>query len=578
MSVDISERKRDQDALRELNAGLEERVGRRTAELNLARDDAERANQAKSEFLATMSHEIRTPMSGLLGLLELLAASGLDAEQQATLAVARESSNALMRIINDILEFSKIEANSLELDLVAASVPAVITSACQLHAQVAAGKHLALRAHVAPEISPLLSFDPLRLGQILNNFLNNAIKFTATGQVDISVELVERRGDMEELRFTVRDTGIGMTPPQLERLFQPFVQAAAETSRQFGGTGLGLVISRRLAELMGGTVEVHSEEGVGTCLSLRLCLEICEGMGPSRAERVAQDALQTLLADRRPAPSVEAARQEGSLLLIVDDHPTNRMVLVRQAASLGYAAETVDDGVQALAAWESGRFAAVVTDCSMPVMDGYRLAAAIREQEWRHGRARIPIVACTANALPSAAERCFASGMDDCLVKPASLADLSAVLGRWIPLPAASTPPESTASPIAPIPRTGAAARAGQGLLDLLLLAEISGGDPMAQAEMLLDFRRVNELDARGLRKAVAEACFARVGEFSHRIKGSCLMLGATLLGNVCARIEAASAAGDAAALADAMACFDVESLRLNGYLEMFPSVIAKRS
>ena len=576
MSVDISERKRDQDALRELNAGLEDRVRRRTAEVNLARDDAESANQAKSEFLATMSHEIRTPMSGLLGLLELLAAGPLSTDQLSILSTARESGNSLMRIINDILDFSKIEANSLELNLVAAPVAEVISTACRLHAQVAAGKHLALRARISPEISPLLSCDPLRLGQILNNFLNNAIKFTAAGQVEISVDLVRRHGDMEELLFSVRDTGIGMTAAQQARLFQPFVQAAAETSAQFGGTGLGLVISRRLAELMGGTVEVHSEPGVGTCLSLRVCLEVCVGTGPSRPERPAQDALNTLLADRRPAPTVEVAQAEGSLLLIVDDHPTNRMVLIRQAASLGYAARAVEDGQQALAAWESGRFAAVITDCAMPVMTGYQLASAIREREWRHGSGRIPIVACTANALPSATQLCLASGMDDCLVKPASLADLSAVLHRWVPLPAVSGPPEPTLPPATPAPRSGAG-RAGQGLLDLLLLAEISGGDQVAQAEMLLDFQRVNETDAGGLREAVAQTDFVRIGQFAHRIKGSCLMLGATLLGHVCARIEVDAAAAEAAGLGAAMDSFEVELLRLNGYLQMFPSVPPRR-
>jgi PAS domain S-box-containing protein len=576
MDMDVTGRKRDQDALRELNAELEDRVRLRTAELDLARQDAESANQAKSEFLATMSHEIRTPMSGLLGLLELLSVGGLDAEQLSTLSVARESGDALMRIINDILDFSKIEANNLELNLVAASVASVVASACRLHAQVAASKNLALRTAISSQISPLLSVDPLRLSQILNNFLNNAIKFTGGGGVDVAVELVGRHEDMEELLFTVRDTGIGMTPEQVSRLFQPFVQAAAETSAQFGGTGLGLVISRRLAELMGGTVDVESELGVGTCISLRLYLEVCDANGPARSETADQEQLQALVAGRRPVPSIEDAQADGSLLLIVDDHPTNRTVLMRQAASLGYAAEAVHDGAQALLAWRSGRFAAVITDCSMPVMDGYELAGAIRKAEG-HAGGRTPIIACTANALPSAAQACLGCGMDDCLVKPASLADLSAALARWVPLAASRSAPAPTSPPPAEaLPHRAGAARR-EGLLDLLLLAEISGGDQLAQAEMLLDFRRVNESDAAALRMAVAQADFARVMEFSHRIKGSCLMLGATLLGQVCARAEAAGAARDMRALIAVMSSFESELLRLNGYLEMFPSLGRKR-
>jgi CheY-like chemotaxis protein len=354
-----------------------------------------------------------------------------------------------------------------------------------------------------------------------------------------------------------------MTPAQVGRLFQPFVQAAVETTAQFGGTGLGLVICRRLAELMGGTVEVHSELGVGTRMALQLPFEICKTAGAVRTEPADDEALRALVAGRRLAPTVEAAAADGSLLLVVDDHPTNRLVLLRQAASLGYAAETGGDGVQALAAWRSGRFAAVLTDCSMPVMDGYQLAAAIREAESQGAGRRIPIVACTANALPSAVEACARAGMDDCLVKPASLADLSAVLARWVPLEGDAQVPESAAAP------ARAAAHRSQALLDMVLLAEISGGDPSAQADMLLDFRHATDSDARALREAVALQDFARIADSAHRIKGSSQMLGATLLAEASGCVEAAGASRDAGDVRRTMGRLEVELLRLSEHLDL---------
>jgi PAS domain S-box-containing protein len=576
MAHDVTERKRDQDALRELNSGLEDRVRQRTAELNLARDEADRANRAKSEFLASMSHEIRTPMSGMLGLLELLRLGALDQEQHSTLAVARESGNALMRIIDDILDFSKIEADSLELNLVAGSVRSLVTHLGRLNAQVASSKNLSLSIDVAPDISPFLSFDPLRLGQILNNFLNNAIKFTATGQVGLSVQLLGQHDDVEQLRFVVSDTGIGMTPLQIGRLFQPFVQAAADTSSQFGGTGLGLVISRRLAELMGGTVDVTSQEGVGTSMTLTLAFEICDADGPARPPDADQQALETLVKDRRSAPSVEQAQADGTLLLVVDDHATNRLVLMRQLAALGYAAQSAADGQEALAAWQAGRFAAVVTDCNMPRMNGYQLATAIREAEALRGEGHIPIIGCTANALPAATDFCLSVGMDACLVKPASLADIGSALDRWVPLPRHADGADAP-RPVPTAPPARVASSPGHGLLDLALLSEITGGDPVAQAELLLEFRRVNELDAAALRGAAQLTDFVHITQLAHRIKGSSLMLGASLLGQVCERLELAAAAREPEQLVPAMSSFETELLRLNRHLETFASTRRRR-
>ncbi|MDB5881026.1 MAG: sensor histidine kinase [Ramlibacter sp.] len=566
MAQDVSERKRDQEALQELNADLEARVTQRTAELDLARSQAEGASKAKSEFLASMSHEIRTPMSGLLGLLELLELSPLDTDQQSTLGLARESGLSLLSIIDDILDFSKIEADRLDLNLVASSVREIVENAGRLHAQIASRKNLILHVSVDPAISPLLALDPLRLGQILNNFLNNAIKFTERGSVEVAVERVARRQEIEELRFVVRDTGIGMSAQQLGRIFQPFVQADAETSNRFGGTGLGLVIARRLAELMGGAVELESEAGRGTTVTLTVALEVCDASVPIPASRSRRDMLESVVAQRRRAPSIEEATAEGTLLLVVDDHPTNRRVLLHQAAALGYAAEAAADGVQALALWRSGRFGAVITDCNMPRMNGYQLAAEIRAVEQRTGQRRIPIIACTANALQSATDLCIGAGMDDCMVKPADLAKIGETMDRWLPLARAGT--SGPAAGALPVPDSLSAANAADGLLDTRLLAEISGGNAAATAQILADFRRSNERDAETLRHAAGRGDFAPVMEFSHRIKGATSMVGATQLSQACGRIEAAAAARHRADLQLAMGSFETELLRLNSFLD----------
>ena len=571
MSQDVTERKRDQDSLRELNVNLEVLVNRRTTELNSAREEAERANRAKSDFLAAMSHEIRTPMGGLLGLLEMLELSSMDEDQHTTLAVARESGSALLRIMDDILDFSKIEANFVELNLVAGSVRNLVERTCGLHNEIAFSKGLALNVEIAEDLSPLLSFDPLRLGQILNNFLNNAIKFTQEGAVDVRVESLGRSQGMEQLRLSVRDTGIGMSQLQLSRLFQPFVQASADTSARFGGTGLGLVISRRLAELMGGTVIVDSREGTGTTFTVELALEVCDAQASPRHSDTARVVLEALLAGRRAAPTVAAAVADRSLLLVVDDHPTNRMVLLRQLASLGYAAESASDGVEALEMWKSGRFAAVITDCNMPRMNGYELTLAMRDIERSRSLRRLPIIACTANALPSAIKLCHEAGMDDCLVKPADLVEVSRKLDRWLPLARIAPADAPRAGPAVqdPTPKS-----TPQRLLDLDLLAEITGGDVTMQAEILVDFCRANELDAAALRQAAAMTTdFALVVAHAHRIKGACLMLGARGLAAVCGRIEAAGAAENMEAVSTAVAAFEVGWAELVGYIAALPSI-----
>jgi signal transduction histidine kinase/ActR/RegA family two-component response regulator len=417
-----------------LNRDLERRVDERTLELQESNRQLSNASLAKSSFLSTMSHEIRTPMNGVLGMLELLSLTSLDPHQRSTLEIVRESGRSLLRIIDDILDFSKIEAGKLEVRPEHSSISKLVANVVGIYSGNASSKALTLSAHIDPRISPSVMVDPLRLQQILNNLVSNAIKFTSQGAVEIRAELLDRRDGEDVIQFSVRDTGIGIPPDVQHRLFRPYEQGNAGIAQGFGGTGLGLSIAQRLAGLMGGSIGIESQVGKGTTMKLVLPMPIA----PAESAEAAREALHreaSSAADgRRTAPSVEQAQGEGTLALVVDDHPINRLVLLRQMNVLGYAAESANDGRIALEKWKSGRFRLLVTDCNMPEMDGYELARQVRERERTTGGPRAVIIACTANALRGEVDNCLAAGMDDYLAKPVEITALGACLDKWMPL------------------------------------------------------------------------------------------------------------------------------------------------
>ena len=535
---------------------------------------AREASHAKSAFLAAMSHEIRTPMIGVTGMIEILGHTHLDTEQRRSLGIIQASAETLLRIIGDILDFSKIEAGKMEIEPVPTSLPELVRSVAANFSGSASGKGLVLDCMVDPRVAPAHYADPVRLRQVMGNFLSNAIKFTAKGSVTAAVEL-ERHDPgngaqgADALVLRVTDTGIGISEQAQARLFQPFSQAEADTTRRFGGTGLGLAISRRIAELMDGAIEMESAPGKGTTMRLKLVLQRApEGELPDMIlpGRQAPDFAP------RPLPSAAEAERDRSLVLLVDDHVTNRQVIQRQLALAGYASETAEDGMDGLERWRSGRYALLLSDVHMPRMDGYQLARAIREEEASRALPRTPIVALTASALKGEAERCLGAGMDDYLTKPVGIASLGTCLQRWLPhtagggqvradergdavdadavppVEAAAPEPEPVPVPVSSLPESL--------VLSEAVLRELAGGRPEDIRSLLEDYLQCTGDDMRELERLRGTDDSATLTSQAHRLKGAARLVGALELADAAAALEAALRGGDHArmpALADAL-------------------------
>jgi signal transduction histidine kinase/AmiR/NasT family two-component response regulator len=406
--VSSSSFKRLAETTRALTAE-KERAQAAMAAMVAAKEEAEAASQAKSAFLATMSHEIRTPLNGVLGMAQVMARDPeLPETQRRRIEVVRESGEALLAILNDVLDLSKVEAGKLQLEDIAFDLDAVARGACQAFSAVAAEKGLSFRLEFYPGAAGRYRGDPTRLRQILYNLLSNAVKFTEAGEIGV----IARRSE-GVLSLEIADTGIGIAPAQLERLFGKFEQADASTTRRHGGTGLGLSISRELARLMGGDISAESTPGEGARFTVRLPLPRAGEAAPPKP--TAADAGQAL----------DGARLR---ILAAEDNAVNQLVLKTLLAQVGAEPVIVAHGGEALAAWEAGGFDLILMDVQMPVMDGPTATRAIRDREAETGRPRTPIVALTANAMPHQVEAYLAAGMDGHVAKPIDAAELYGVL------------------------------------------------------------------------------------------------------------------------------------------------------
>ncbi|MEQ3439642.1 histidine kinase [Stenotrophomonas maltophilia] len=391
--------------------------------LAAAKADAEQAAEAKSRFLATMSHEIRTPMSGVLGMLEVLAHSPLDSEQQRILGVIEDSAQMLRQILDDILDYSRLEAGALRLEPVPQPLRPLLESVCRLMSAQASARGLELHVQIDPQLAAAHEVDGVRLRQIVFNLLSNAIKFTARGEVRLQLEVLGPTADdgSQPLCLSVTDTGIGIAPEQLQHLFAPFTQAGAYIQRDHGGTGLGLSICQRLVQMMGGELELHSTLGEGTRAEVRLAL-VEAGRGD----------VEALVAEQEQAALLPPALREARVL-VIEDHPTNQAMMAWRLQQLGVPHVLLGDGQQALDRLSSEAFDLVITDCRMPVLDGFGFTRLLREREGRTGQPRLTVLALTASVLDDDARRCREAGMDEVLAKPLSLATLRTALLRWLP-------------------------------------------------------------------------------------------------------------------------------------------------